>query len=44
LGNGISYLGRIVEDPSEIRVIEEGFLHAVYSTGDIGLGQWNNFD
>lgn len=44
LGNGISYLGRIVKCPSEVGVVGKRSLHAVYSTGDIGLGQWDNFD
>lgn len=44
LGNGSSYLGRIVKCPSEVRVVGKGSLHAVYSTGNVGLGQWNHLD
>lgn len=44
LGEVMSYLERIVECPAEIRVVGEGFLHAVYGAGDVGLDERENFD
>lgn len=40
----VSYLGRITEYPTEVRVVGECPLHAVYGIWDIGLGQGDDFD
>lgn len=40
---GSSYLG-CIECPSEIRIICEGALHAVYNARNIGLSQRDDLD
>lgn len=40
----IAYLGRIIKCPSEVRIIGERSLHALYGIWNICPGQWDDLD